>query len=368
MAEMVSYQCPNCEAALSFDPASGKFVCEYCLSSFTEADLRAVDEKRAQEEAAKRSAESPEEAEKREAERQAAAEDYCAHMEEYACPNCGAVVACEGNTAATECVYCHTPVIHRGKLSGQMRPSKIVPFKYDRKMAEDEFYKFIAHRRFLPKHFFDREQLERMQGVYYPFWVTDADTRAGYEAHATKVRSWRSGDYLYTDTSHFKVVREGEIHFEDLTTSALSEVDKQMLEGVLPFPSDALIDFSMPYLSGFLTKKRDIEQKDLEEGVQSKMRGYAEKMLRDTIKGYATVTRESSGMSVYRENWEYALMPVWLMTYRGRKRSYTYAMNGYTGKIYGELPVSGKKVLALAGSVFAAAAAVAGTIGGLLLL
>ena len=49
--------------------------------------------------------------------------------------------------------------------------------------------------------------------------------------------------------------RAGDIHFEDIVTCALSDADKKMLEGVLPYPSEELTDFSMPYLSGFFAKK-----------------------------------------------------------------------------------------------------------------
>ena len=351
MDTIVSYQCPNCEAPLSFDPATQSFRCEYCASVFTEAFLRAADEKKAQ---------------RRQEREEEESREYCESMEEYECPNCGAQVACDGNTAATFCMYCHTPVIHRGKLSGQMRPHKIVPFKYDREAAEQEFLRFAHAHKFIPRGFFAKSQLEKMQGVYFPFWITDADTRADLSASATRVRSWRAGDYQYTETSRFDIERGGEIHFEDITTSALSEADKKMLEGILPYPSEALTDFSMPYLSGFLTKKRDIEREALQGEINDRMNKYAREMLRDTIQGYTKVSVRDSHANAYREGWEYALMPVWLLVWRGKKRSYTYAMNGYTGKIYGELPVSAAKLAILGGGVCAGAAAVATLIGGLL--
>ena len=31
--EVITYKCPNCGGDLTFDPASGKYKCEYCLSS-----------------------------------------------------------------------------------------------------------------------------------------------------------------------------------------------------------------------------------------------------------------------------------------------------------------------------------------------
>ncbi len=355
MSTTISYQCPNCEAPLSFDPASGGFKCEYCLSSFDEPTLR----------------EREESAAKARAERTMRdAEDFCSHMEEYVCPNCGAEVIADENTVASICCYCHTPVIHKGKLSGQLRPTRIIPFKYSREQAEEIFLQFAKKHKFIPRGFFAREQLEKMQAIYYPFWIADADAHVSLVASGTKVRTWTLGRYLHTETSRYHIERAGEIHFEDITSSALSEADKQMLEGILPYPSDALEPFTMPYLSGFLSKKRDLERDQLQDEVNDRINGYAKEILHATISDYTTLTVESAGGQAYRENWEYALMPVYILVWRGKKRNYTYAMNGCTGKVYGELPVSSAKLWALGSGIAAAVAGVAGllgTIGGILL-
>ena len=44
-----------------------------------------------------------------------------------------------------------------------------------------------------------------------------------------------------------------------------------MLDGILPYPSDSLQEFSMPYLSGFLAKKRDIEKETVREAVKGRL-------------------------------------------------------------------------------------------------
>ena len=363
MDKILSYQCPNCQAPLSYTPAKQGFACEYCLSFFEEEVLRAMQGLFTDEETTQAEETETQEEVVSDATSQASEDDF-SQLEEYACPNCGAEVACTGNTAATICCYCHTPVIHKGKLSGQLAPHKIVPFQFDRKAAEERFYQFVRKKKFVPNDFFAPEQLEKMQGIYYPFWLTDADTKSDLSARATRVRSWTSGNYRYTETTYFRVQRGGDIHFEDIATSAMSDGDKEMLEGILPFPSEALQPFSMPFLSGFLTKKRDIEKEQLEGEVQRKMEGYATQILRNTITGYHQVTVEDVDVTPTRVGWEYGLFPVWLMVFKGKKRNYIYAMNGHTGKIYGELPVSWKKLLILAGSLFAAVGTIAAIIGG----
>ena len=175
---------------------------------------------------------------------------------------------------------------------------------------------------------------------------------------------------MYTETSRFKVYREGNIHFEDIVTSAITDADKQMLEGVLPYPVDSYYDFSVPYLLGFNAKKRNIDRDALVTEVRVRMNEYATVLFRNTMIGYTTVMPESPKVNVTKSHWEYSLMPIWILTYTKKSKKnkvYTYAMNGYTEKVYGELPISYGKIAALFGAVCALVGTVAGLIGGFLL-
>ena len=354
----VTYQCPNCSAGLAFHPDKQKFCCEFCLSEFTEQELACTATARAAEEAASAAAERAAEA------TEIPDEEYCAQMGEYHCATCGADIVCDDSTAATECPYCHNPIILGGRLSGQMRPHKVIPFQFDKEQAKARFMAFARKKWFVPRSFCSEAQADKITGIYYPFWCTDADVTASMVARATRVRTWRMGEYRYTETSNYHVHRKGYIHFEDIVTPALREEDREMLNGILPYPSDALQDFSMPYLSGFLAKKRNIEKEEVREAVRARMTEYATQLLRNTIHGYATVTPTAPRMLTNRLQWDYTLMPIWLLTYAGKKKTYTYAMNGYTGKVHGRLPVCGKRLSVLGAVV----GALAGLAVGLLML
>lgn len=348
MEQTVAYQCPNCGAGLEFDAEKQCFSCAFCLSEFTRDEVLSSNT-----EEAKR-------------ERQAEQEEYNAQLQAYQCPNCGAEVVADEHTVAGSCCYCHNPVVLVGRLTGEMKPHRIIPFRFDRNEAEKRFLKFAGKRRFVPRSFFSAAQLEHLTGVYYPFWITDADSDSLMDAHATRVRVWRSGKTEYTETSNFLVHRRGHIHFEDITTAALSDVDKRLLEGILPYPSDALQEFSMTYLSGYLAKKRNLEREQVSGEVRERMERYSTQLLRNTVVGYSTVVDVQNRMKLLKSHWEYSLLPIWILTYRdGRGKSYTYAMNGYTGKVYGELPVSRWRLGALFGAVTLVLTALLTWIGGL---
>ena len=220
----------------------------------------------------------------------------------------------------------------------------------------------------MPGAFKSRAHATQIQGVYYPFWVTDADAVSTARFEATKTRSWHMGDYQYTETRVYELGRGGNIHFEDIVTCALSDADKAMLEGVLPYPSEELTDFSMPYLSGFLAKKRDIERDSLSEEVRGRMNDYTAELLQGRItEPYATISRRSLRVDIKQSHWEYALLPIWILTYTHKNgQVYTFAINGSTGKIYGELPVSYPKLAILAGAVALPSTALLSLIGGAL--
>ncbi len=352
--QTIAYQCPCCGAGLAFDPEKQKFACEFCLSEFDEAELESA---------------GAGEAAQAQADADAA---YCERMNLYVCPSCGAEVAAEvvedENTAADFCYYCHNPVVLSGRLSGQMEPHKVVPFSIDKAEAEQMFLRWCKKKWFLPKSFTTSEHAAQIKGVYYPFWVTDADTTAAMEAKATRVRTYRSGNYRVTETSHYDVARAGNIHFEDIVTCALSDADKAMLEGILPYPSDKLTDFSMPYLSGFLAKKRDIERAALTDEVRGRMHEYTRTLLKGSVTThYDSFHIQDTRVDIRSSHWEYALLPIWVLTYTDKHgKIFTFAINGCTGKIYGELPVSLPKLAILAGAVALPATALLSWIGGML--
>ena len=72
----------------------------------------------------------------------------------------------------------------------------------------------------------------------------------------------------------------------------------------------------------------------------------------------------SFGVIPKKEDWSYALLPVWTVTYKGKDgKIYYYSMNGQTGKVFGELPVDYGKVT-LTGIISAVVVLIIALIGG----
>ena len=81
------------------------------------------------------------------------------------------------------------------------------------------------------------------------------------------------------------------------------------------------------------------------------------KVVNDTIH-YQTVRNKSQSNKVNTLSWRYMLLPVWFMTFNYDGRIWEYAINGQSGKIAGELPISMPKLAigCILGGLAAAAA------------
>ncbi|MDQ8614991.1 TFIIB-type zinc ribbon-containing protein [Enterococcus sp. FR165] len=380
--DVLTHKCPNCGGPLTFDPKDQKFHCEYCLNIYTEEEVSQYEQK--QKEARMAGEESKEEpsptedftftaqeqlADMNEAERKAVDEaggfsdtadesaDNTAAMDLFLCPNCGAEIVTDATTAATYCYYCHNPVVLSGRLSGEFLPNKVLPFAVEKEEAINRFLDWTKKKWFVPKAFFNKDQIDKLTGVYFPYWATDAEVDGAMQANGTVIRIWRIGDIEYTETKQFAVSRAGKLSFKELVKNALSKNTQQkMVEGVQPFPLDKAIDFKSQYLAGFQAEKRDIEYEAIKSQIQSELKDYSEKLLKDTANGYTTLTGVRTSASITNEVNNYVLLPVWLVTYRSNdssKKVYYYAMNGQTGKVSGVLPISQKKLGLTALGIFA---------------
>lgn len=317
----VTYKCPNCDGGLIFDPQSQKFQCEYCMSSFSEEELK--------------NAENGVEKERTEG----------GHMALYVCPSCGAEVVADETTAATFCYYCHNPVVLSERLEGTFKPDKVIPFAIDKKEATEKFLNWVGKKKFVPKDFFSKKQIEKITGVYFPYWVADCDVQADLQADGTKVRVWRSGDIEYTETKHFQIEREGNISFDGITKQALQKETEAWVENVRPFQLSGMKDFNEAYLLGFQAERRNLERQQVEPEVVSEAEKNAKAMIRNSVSGYHAVHTQRLDARIMSAEWKYTLFPVWILTYRNKgDKVYYYAMNGQTGNISGQLPLNRKKM------------------------
>ena len=335
MADQVTnYQCPNCLAGLRFDGESGQLACDSCDNKF---DVATVEQLFADKEQAAVSAGTEPQWDITLTNN--FSEEEAARLRGYICPSCAAEIICDDTTAATSCPYCGNPTVVPGQFGGLLRPDYVIPFKLEKKAALEALKKYYKGKRFLPKTFTDGNHVEEVKGVYLPFWLYDGEADAYMRFRATRTRSYKNGNYNVTETEHYRVLREGTVAFQKVPVDASSKMPDAHMDSIEPYNYGDVKPFSTAYLPGFLADKYDQDAEACSKRANERIVASAEAVVRNTIAGYDTMTREYSRIDLRSGDVKYALMPVWLLATKWNGNHFLFAMNGQTGKLIGDLPV-----------------------------
>jgi hypothetical protein len=116
-------------------------------------------------------------------------------------------------------------------------------------------------------------------------------------------------------------------------------MDDTLMESLEPFDLSQAVDFKTAYLAGFFADRYDVDDSTCADRANSRVRCATENAFNASAFGYDTLITEHSSISLNSAKAKYALLPVWLLftDYKGKR--YTFAMNGQTGKMVGDLPI-----------------------------
>ena len=328
MAVLQEYKCPCCDGAIAFDSGIQKMKCPFCDTEFEMEALAAYDSELKNETA--------DDLQWKTADATPWQEDG---IRSYVCKSCGGEIIGDENTAATACPYCGNPVVMMEQFSGTLKPDLVIPFKLDKKAALAALKRHYEGKKLLPKVFKDENHLQEIQGVYVPVWLFDTQAEADVRYRATQVRVWSDSRYDYTQTSYFAVSRSGSLGFERIPVDGSTKMDDTLMESIEPFDHKDAVDFQTAYLAGYLANKYDVDAEESIERANTRVRQSTEEAFAETTQGYTSVIPQYSSIRLQDGKVQYALYPVWLLNTKWNGKTYTFAMNGQTGKLVGDLPM-----------------------------
>jgi len=339
-----SYKCSNCGGDMVFDAQKEMLVCEHCDTAKTVAEME-------QTQTSKTDSQTPKE------------HTRTGDFNLFQCPSCGAEILTDCHTAATFCNYCGSPTLIESRLTGEATPSHVIPFKINKTETREAFLKWSKKGLLTPKEFFSTTTIEKIAGIYVPFWLYDFDSDMQMRAQCTRVRRERRGDYEYTHTDHYDVYRDLATAYSRIPVDASEKMDDSTMDLVEPFDYSALSSFEMGYLSGYQAEKYNYDSKTLKNRAELRVKQYISDLTRGTISGYSSVRIVHSNINMQAKNTDYVLMPVWMLRYRYKGKDYAFTMNGQTGKIVGNLPISKAKAAIYFGAITAACFLIANIVG-----
>ena len=269
------------------------------------------------------------------------------------CKDCGSETAVSMDTVAFQCPFCDSKNVNQeAHESKVIKPSGILPFKIGKKKALEKFKGWIKKGLFTPNDLKKKAALEKINGVYIPYWTYDAMTysqwwaEAGYHYYVTQTYTDSEGNVQTRQVQKTRWVPANgyyEHFFDDVLVVGSHGVQQSMADSVAPFSLGEVINYDPKYILGMHS---EVYQKDIMQGFQvaeGKMNTYirnacARQIPGDTYRNLNVNTRKN------RITFKHILLPLWIAAYKYKGKPFQFLVNGQTGKISGKKPKSGWKI------------------------
>lgn len=330
-----NFKCFSCGNSLNYDPITTKMKCDFCNSFFTEQELENLFSKNNTDNY-----------------NNFKNNDYDTkhfkfnkdEFKEYNCKECGAIITITKEDTATHCSYCDSPIIITDKLLDNFKPDLIIPFEITKEHAKIKYKEWINKRFFAP-YKFKKIPVNKIYGIYTPYWLYDLSSDGSISAIGTKINTWTDSEYVYTKTSFYNIIKEGEINYEKIPVNASNKYNEDVLSRIEPYNYNNFKDFSIHYLSGFQAINYDINVDKSIITAKERAKFFFSNRLKNTISGYDSVTINDEKINSKEINNYYSLLPLYtfFLDYDGKK--YTIFVNGQTGHIYGDIPYDILKIV-----------------------
>ena len=132
--------------------------------------------------------------------------------------------------------------------------------------------------------------------------------------------------------------------FERVLVDGSSRFDDDLMDSLEPFNYDGLVEYNHAYLSGFLAEKYDVDEKEAVERANKRAMNTAIDTTKKSVNDInARVSKNELNIKKLKN--DYILLPVWMVNIKYQDKNYTFAMNGQTGKMVGNIPLSMKKTV-----------------------
>lgn len=269
------------------------------------------------------------------------------------CANCGAEVSINDYTSASKCPACDNYIVFDERVTGKYLPKMILPFKVTKNAAKTMIYNEFGKRAFTPSDFLSETSLKSMEGMYIPFWMYNFDANYEFQGEAVKRRVWTTGSTEYTETSYYLLNRNMDIDFRRIPVDASLAMEDDVMDLMEPYQYQDLTAFDPKYMSGFFGEVYNEDAAALEPRAAEKVKADSEQLLNASMTGYSSIVPAVKKLTTSNITGEYSLLPVWMYLFKYHDKVYKYHVNGQTGKVIGETPVSKGKVWGYSITTFA---------------
>jgi len=268
------------------------------------------------------------------------------------CESCGGEWTVGVYELSSKCPYCSQYIIYDDRIKGEYEPSKILPFKVGKEQAKSMIRQEYQKRMYAPGSFLSEANLEKMEGIYVPYWLYNYNVNVDFRGQGYRERVAMGDKMDSVVGSYYRIYRNFDASFRRVPVDASLKMPNRIMDELEPYDYTQFETFDPKYMSGYLGEIYNFDETVNESRALAKMKRDAEGLLNKSLSNFKTLVTIDKKMDVEKKGTEYVLLPVWKYLYTYKGKEYDYYINGQSGKVIGEPPFSKGKVVLFSAIAF----------------
>jgi hypothetical protein len=339
------FACPACGAEAHWNPAKQALVCPFCgTASPMDAPPGAAGEIK-EHDLARALRELPDE--KR---------GWQSDKVSVRCQSCQAISVFDRGQVAQRCEFCGSAqIVPYEQVKPPISPESVLPFALDQAKVRDALRQWYKTRWFAPNRLKQAALTDTLHGVYVPYWTFDAlvhaywTAQSGYHYYTTETYRDSNGRTQTRRVQHTRWESSSgqlEHFFDDELVPASRGIHGNLLAKIEPFPTKQLAHYTPSYVAGWLVEQYQLDLIGAAERSRKRMEEQVYGMCGQQVPGdtYRNLQVQSQ---FSHQTFKHTLLPVWFVTYNYGAKTYQVLLNGVTGQVAGDHPLSFWKIFFL---------------------
>jgi predicted RNA-binding Zn-ribbon protein involved in translation (DUF1610 family) len=275
------------------------------------------------------------------------------------CKTCGAEVATDPDQRSYVCPFCDSTYVVEvpADQTGRQRPEFVIGFAITPEQAQVKFGEWLKENSwYRPGDLAVASIADKMKGVYLPFWsfsmLAQSDWQAQIGEHWYRTEHYTTTDAKGNVQHHTRQVQETEWwplsgrhhrYYSGYLVSGSRGLPQDQSLRIQPFNMPALKRYEPYFLAGWLAEEYSVARDEAlalcqQEFERQEQRNIASFLPGDTHSGLSVLTEFS------QSNSDLCLLPIYILSYRYQDKLCRFLINGQTGKLAGDKPVSGARI------------------------
>ncbi|MES2477304.1 MAG: zinc ribbon domain-containing protein [Verrucomicrobiota bacterium] len=270
------------------------------------------------------------------------------------CESCQAISIFDPDRAAQRCDFCGSPsIVPVDDLKDLITPESVLPAVVPATRVRDQLRTWYGSRWWAPNKLKRSALTDTLHGIYLPYWTFDAHVDADWTAESGyyyyETETYRDGNGK-TQTRQVRRTRwersAGSLShfFDDDAVPGTVGVHTALLRKVEPFPTTSdLKPYEPAFVRGWTVERYQVDLRQASQISKQQMDSTIHQLCSNDVPG--DTQRNLDVESLYQgRTFKHVLVPVWLASYTYGSKNYQVVVNGYTGKMAGEHPLSWVKI------------------------